>query len=414
MKIINFRLEDHGLCPYAALERAQEYGRLRRDRAETVYVRGNLSGMPGRRVAFALISVVLGALGAFVIAEVGLRLLYISGYGSPLPPGIRDLSEHRLNYVRFRPNSSGTAQGVEYRTNEFGYRSDPIVVGAKHVVFLGDSTTFGLSLQQAETFPAKVEQLLNERAEKGWQALNTATPGQGTLDELDTLRRVLDTKEVAPRLIVLGFFVNDFSDNQTYLEFTKRHTESRLFRLKFYLYQFRIVLLSKEALKEVWYWWDRSSVYKEPSGIATAPKPDIALLDEAGQYKALPGKEIEWNWVPAYKLPGNRVYRITTDALAEISALARAQGIPILLLYLPYDDRELSTGFEPEYKVVLKRTVEHLGNIEFVDPIPRLRQRKQSTSDPNADFVGHPGPEAAAAIADVIVDRALALPLSKN
>src|SRR5262245_38486174 len=377
--------------------------------------------MPGRRVAFALISMVLGLLGALVIAEVGLRLLYVSGYGSPLPPGIRDPTAHRLTYVRFRPNFSGTAQGVEYRTNEFGYRNDPIIVGAKHVVFLGDSTTFGLGLQQAETFPAKVEKLLNERAEKGWQTLNTATPGQGTLDALDTLRRVLDTKEVAPRLIVLGFFVNDFSDNQTYLEFTKRHTESRLFRLKFYLYQFRIVLLSKEALKEVWYWWDRSSVYKEPIGIATehtattgAAKPDIALLDEAGQYKLLPGKEIEWNWVPAHKLPGNRVYRITTDALAEISALARAQGIPILLLYLPYDDRELSTGFEPEYKVALKRTVEQLGNIEFVDPIPRLRQRKQSTSEPNANFVGHPGPEAAAAIADVIVDRALALPLSKN
>jgi hypothetical protein len=399
--------------------RPQDYGSHRRSRAETFVFRGNLSGMPGRRVAFALISIVFSVLGALVIAEVGLRLLYISGYGSPLPPGIRDLTGHRLNYVQLRPNFSGTAQGIEYRTNELGYRNDPVIVGAKHVVFLGDSTTFGLGLQQAETFPAKVEQLLNERAEKGWQALNTATPGQGTLDELNTLRRVLNTKGVAPRLIVLGFFINDFSDNQTYLDFTKRQTESPLFRFKFYLYQFRIVLLSKEALKEIWYWWDRSSVYKdkEPIGVATehtapagAAKPDIALLDEAGQYRLLPGKEIEWNWIPAHELPGNRIYKITTDALAEISLLARAQGIPMLLLYLPYDDRELSTGFEPEYKVALRRTIAQLETIEFVDPIPQFRQRTQSA---NASFVGHPGPEAAAAIADVIVDRALALPLRR-
>lgn len=376
--------------------------------------------MPRRQVTFALISILIGLLGGLVIAEVGLQLFHISGHGSPLPPGIRDPTGHRANYVRLRPNFTGSAQGIEYRTNEFGYRNGPIIAGAKHVVFLGDSTTFGLGLQGAETFPTKVEQLLNERAGKGWQALNTASPGQGTLDALDAMRRILAIKEIAPRLIILGFFVNDFSDNQTYLEFTKRHSESLLFRFKFYLYRFRIVLLSKEAVKEVWYWWDRSSIYRERVDVATedtatagAAKPDVALLDEAGQYRLLPGKEIEWNWVPANTLPDNRIYRITTDALSEISVLARAQGIPILLLYLPYDDRELNTGFEPEYKVALKTTVARLGNIEFVDPTPQLRQRKQSTARSNASFVGHPGPEAAATIADVIVDRALALSLRR-
>jgi hypothetical protein len=150
--------------------------------------------VPGpRRAEIALLA---GALVvALGLAEVGVRLLappsHASGYG-PVRTDRRDR----------RPiNSEG------YRDLE---RARPKPEGARRLVCLGDSFTWGVSVLFDDAWPQRVERILARERSERWEAVNLAEPGLNTAQEASRLAS--EGFAYGPDVVVVAYVLNDSED----------------------------------------------------------------------------------------------------------------------------------------------------------------------------------------------------------
>jgi hypothetical protein len=102
-----------------------------------------------------------------------------------------------LNTETIRTN----AQGMR---NEQSFEKQPT---RKRLLLVGDSYTFGANVPNEETFA----HVLAEEYLEDWDVLNMAVPGTGTDQQLITFER--RGKQYRPDIVVLGFFVRDYSRN---------------------------------------------------------------------------------------------------------------------------------------------------------------------------------------------------------
>jgi hypothetical protein len=122
---------------------------------------------------------------------------------SPLLP-----SGMRTGLLDLVPGFQGvSATGVHYSINDWGYRDDPVDPTQQQVIFLGDSTTFGLNLSHEDTYAEVWERI----AGKNLQALNTAAPGHGTSTEYRELQTLLN-RGVQPVGVVVGYYATHPTD----------------------------------------------------------------------------------------------------------------------------------------------------------------------------------------------------------
>jgi lysophospholipase L1-like esterase len=123
-----------------------------------------------------------------------------------------------INPFTVRPNFKGRAPSMEFpgqmvriRTNSFGFRSPEIEFekpeGVKRILFLGDSYTFGLFVNNEETYPAKVGEALQHR-QRRVEILNAGyTSGWETDHHYNWLvNRGLDFD---PDIVIQGFFTGN-------------------------------------------------------------------------------------------------------------------------------------------------------------------------------------------------------------
>lgn len=73
------------------------------------------------------------------------------------------------------------------------------------ILVLGDSFTFGMGVNNNETYPYYLEQLLNNS-----EVLNAGVIAYGTAQEELHLEKLL--AEINPDLVILGFYINDISE----------------------------------------------------------------------------------------------------------------------------------------------------------------------------------------------------------
>jgi lysophospholipase L1-like esterase len=96
--------------------------------------------------------------------------------------------------------------------NEDGFRSAPVVAakrpGVLRVACIGDSWTFGMNVNQDQTYPARLEALLREQMRgSDVEVMNFGVLGYSSFQGLELLRRrVLD---LHPDVLVIGFGMND-------------------------------------------------------------------------------------------------------------------------------------------------------------------------------------------------------------
>src|SRR5262245_17623613 len=98
-----------------------------------------------------------------------------------------------------------------YRTNSLGYRNREI--GPKQgerILFLGDSITLGLAVNEPFTFVRLVEGMAR-RDGRSWETINAGVNGLGTNGELAVLNET--GLSVSPDVVVLGFYLNDFLES---------------------------------------------------------------------------------------------------------------------------------------------------------------------------------------------------------
>jgi lysophospholipase L1-like esterase len=99
---------------------------------------------------------------------------------------------------------------VRYSFNREGYRDvdHDATRTARRLLWLGDSVTFGLGVAQDRTYAARIARQLAGR-NPPWESINLAIFAYDTRHELETLDE--DGLKYRPRVIVLQFYMNDFS-----------------------------------------------------------------------------------------------------------------------------------------------------------------------------------------------------------
>ncbi len=166
------------------------------------------------RFFLKIIGVICALVVAFGLAEVAVR------YISPQEVGpVRFACDPELGEIPV-PGQQGERRfpGVftfRYSNNSLGWRGRREYREAKQtdyrVLFLGDSFTYGLGVNDDQTFAALVEKAL--RGDRlSVEVMNAGCPGKGTDYELKSFQTVGRTFH--PDLTVLCFFSNDFQDNE--------------------------------------------------------------------------------------------------------------------------------------------------------------------------------------------------------
>lgn len=93
-----------------------------------------------------------------------------------------------------------------FTTNQFGLWGDDLSSGNKFkILFVGDSVTFGIGVQQKDTFPAVLREKLPEVS-----VAVLAAPGYDTNNEVRLIKDVIEIDHFKPDLIVLQYGANDY------------------------------------------------------------------------------------------------------------------------------------------------------------------------------------------------------------
>jgi lysophospholipase L1-like esterase len=152
--------------------------------------------------------VTIGVVSVLVLLEASLRVWV------HLAPIGRLFALYRADEVTgfsLRPNlHQSVAIGAHFTadTNSRGLRGAelrPKQPNERRILVLGDSFAYGFGVSSQETFAARLEEKL------GVRVINAGVPGFGTAQELAFFERYAD--EIAPDVVVLQFFGNDYSDN---------------------------------------------------------------------------------------------------------------------------------------------------------------------------------------------------------
>lgn len=358
------------------------------------------------------ITAAIGIALSFTLLELCLRLIFWLNFQSPLPFGIRDENGDRAQVLRLRPNFSGKSRisGIIYQTNSYGFRSDPVVPSADHVLFLGDSTTFGLNLPRDDVYPTVFESLFRKdcgQAARQVQSVNTATPGQGTFEQLKLLQDAIASgSHFHVKAVVLGFFHNDISDNYAFHQLKGNNRSGVHKWLWGQLKHLRTALYLNE-------------VYHMIRAKLTSRSLPLSNIGASGRgprvHSTQPGREVELDWLTDNEILSNPSFQLTIQAINEVVGVSRTAGIPLVFAYLPSDDVEIITGRSARYKTLLERHLLKMDGVMYLDILKLYRDRLASMGNPPTlpgafysipGDAGHPGKLASRLIAEG-VEKAL-------
>ena len=162
-----------------------------------------------------LVTFLAGSLAALALGELVLRILRPAVLAIPSSdPAEFFAFDPELGW-RNRPKGHGRMTFLpdfdhEIRINAAGLRDrdidDARPSGKRRILCLGDSFTWGMGVEAGETWPKVLERALPTA-----EALNAGVNGWGTSQEFLWLRR--EGLTYRPDAVVVGFYVNDFSDN---------------------------------------------------------------------------------------------------------------------------------------------------------------------------------------------------------
>jgi hypothetical protein len=162
---------------------------------------------------FGIIGVLPGLLVAFAVAEVAVRLISPQEV-APIQFAFNpELGEIPVPHQHGEVNYPGVFR-FTYHNNSLGWRGRREYRETKpsdyRVLFLGDSFTYGLGVNDDQTFAAQVEKDL--RADQlSVEVMNAGCLAKGTDYALKCFQTV--GRQFHPDLTVLGFYPNDFQDN---------------------------------------------------------------------------------------------------------------------------------------------------------------------------------------------------------
>lgn len=235
--------------------------------------------------------------------------------------------EPDLGY-RLRPGIDTRARGVHVATNARGLRGGEIAdtppPGVRRVLVIGDSVAFGFRLEQADTFPVRLEHELEARDAGWWEVLNAGVEGYNTVYQRAYLRSsLLDLK---PETIVLVFNLNDY-DHGPVMGPLGVLTQDQAQRVS----SSSIANLSEFYLLLRWLITTRGQAI--PDG--TAQPPAAAGAPEFSQFD----RYVSNLRKQYYRAPADERWPQMVDALRDIAQLCRERGIRLVVAIVPDGDQ---------------------------------------------------------------------------
>ena len=229
----------------------------------------------GKKVLFAAILLLVPLAGAEIISRLTIpsqvALLYerqMMGFDTAGLPALRDIMRPspRL-FWSLKPNLSAVpveGKNADFdlsfsvSTNELGLQNGPIGPkgDAYRILLVGDSCTFGLGVEDDQSFPARLQQLLDESPPDGRRVeiTNAGVPGYTSYQGL---RYLLDHGfSLSPDCVMICFGVNDAAgwNGRSDMENAKSFAATRI----------EAVLLKSRLYAGLKSWLANSSVSTEP------------------------------------------------------------------------------------------------------------------------------------------------------
>ncbi len=282
-------------------------------------------GKVGRREILLRISAVMVSVAAAILfVEIAGRIADIEPlYGWNLnPPNIR---------VRWKSDEFDTV----VTTNSQGLREPAFVerehLGRFRIVVIGDSITFGQGVNDDETYPRRLQNLL--RNEYGWklaEVVNVSRRGAGPGEYLQYVRLAIENLD--PDLLILGYYpLNDCPVRQPYVPRTSEQLAKlksdilRESRENFLMHSVCCRLLYRGALRPLADWRERLQAGRTPG----EPDRIFQTPNELGLALSKPLSEVErerrdWlqqrGWI-------DRALRRDINPALMVSAIQRPRGL---------------------------------------------------------------------------------------
>lgn len=163
-----------------------------------------------KRMTLDLIQFLLCSFFLFLITLPALELFLSTFVEQAYTPGY--LVTHPTRYFSLKPKFEGKTYGVPFRINDDGFREEDAALPSEpddfQIVFFGDSIAFGQGVKLAETFPKKVETLLNAKVQARsprFQVSNLAVPGYSFATQVTYFKESYE--RFKPKLAVFEFSI---------------------------------------------------------------------------------------------------------------------------------------------------------------------------------------------------------------
>lgn len=218
------------------------------------------------------------------------------------------LPDRELGY-RTAPNFTGYCFGtIKLQTNERGFRgASPVRAekppGVRRLLGFGDSVMWGIGVNEAETFLAKLGQKLNQTGR--WEVLNAGVIGYSAWQEAGLLER--DLLSLRPDIVIVNYCANDLVPSED--PFNRMPA---------------LYLEQLQALRE-----GRAELPASADRAALEPLMEVFQARQVGaRFAAAPPRVRELAWELWVAQPMRRMARATRDA-----------GGRLIYLFIPPDKR---------------------------------------------------------------------------
>lgn len=315
-----------------------------------------------RKLLYALVPVCL----LVAAAEIGLRLAGLDRphlYGMPI--GEEDGGLEIVDFELFwamKPSARIRMQGVTVTTNSLGLRTAE--VGEKtprefRILCLGESTTFGASVEDDEPYPARLERMLNAHSESvQYRVINAGVSAYTSFQSLEYLK--LRGLKLQPDLVIVYHEINDFLPTNFRSGPSALESDLHLSDREKSKAQHHRLHRRMQGLSAIYRYFYHQRVKSELDRVqrdAISPAATKQLLRRTETLT--PDGQIEWKYLPTRVTAEER-----REFLREFQSICAEHGIGLVMMHPSYRGSTLHecelTRFCRERNVPMLETYELL------------------------------------------------------
>jgi|GEM_PF-5317511 len=294
-----------------------------------------------KKVLFSAILAIFAVLITLGLAEIILRVFFPPAVSDEVKldtHGIYKLSDDPILVYEHRPNSTSedVQRKIKLRKSETEVPSQPIInysinnLGFRGeninpddtlplLVTLGDSNTFGLGLNDRDTFPYRLQKLLRN-SKSQMQVVNAGVAGYSTATE----RRFYQThvKKLKPKILLHIWCMNDVIENPT----ATYHTDIRMVMVHHF------PLFGENT--RIWM-YNHSHIF-----MRIVEAYNLIMLDiDPDKFAFVGARDYRWIFQKALADPKNPAWLRTAGHMEKLFEEARADGVKTALVIIPFQNQ---------------------------------------------------------------------------